>query len=380
MPEQASAINAAGDTCVLVFSGYNDRAVLSFLRTLEKYQVLYAVVAAGEHDRVLSSSYRNKVIHTRESSELSLEVISQCIALAKRGTGAVRVWIAPSTEALNRFMLDNRTSLEQQSVVVPLANQDCYENISDKLAFTRLCEAAGLLVPGEFADWEKAQLPFVAKPKNYLAGDGSAYSPVLIFNESEKHNFASQYDPRDFYFQQYLEGKSVYLLYYFSTDGSAYSFSQENIAQQPGGKSIVAAVSSTYHEAVISDQYIALFESLGFTGLVMVELRVTKDGPYMIEANPRFWGPSQLFIDAGVTFFERLLADYGILTAPVTESSLVEAKYCWFGGIMQSLKEGKELDFPGYDPAAFYAALDVWVSHDIYKRADSLDIFRGELH
>ena len=33
----------------------------------------------------------------------------------------------------------------------------------------------------------------------------------------------------------------------------------------------------------------------------------------MIEANPRFWGPSQLFVDAGFNLFESFLFDYNII-------------------------------------------------------------------
>ena len=33
----------------------------------------------------------------------------------------------------------------------------------------------------------------------------------------------------------------------------------------------------------------------------------------MIEANPRFWGPSQFYHDCGIEFFELFLKDYDII-------------------------------------------------------------------
>ena len=35
--------------------------------------------------------------------------------------------------------------------------------------------------------------------------------------------------------------------------------------------------------------------------VVMIEIRINKENYYMIEANPRFWGPSQLFVDFHMT-------------------------------------------------------------------------------
>jgi hypothetical protein len=36
----------------------------------------------------------------------------------------------------------------------------------------------------------------------------------------------------------------------------------------------------------------------GFYGLVMIEVKEYDNQFYMIEANPRLWGPSQLILDA----------------------------------------------------------------------------------
>ena len=364
---------------MLLFSGYNNRAVLAFIRTLEQYAVDYAVVANDEKDPIFHTSYFHRVLHVRTSASLDLALVESCVAKAKDLFKSQSVLIAPSTEALNRFLLRHRDALAAMQVILPLPEERCYESISDKASFTRICQARGLLVPAEYSELQTATVPFVAKPKHYISGDGNAHSPVLIFDEGQRCDFSATYAPEDFYFQEYVGGRSIYLLYYFDSKGKVRRLSQENFLQQPGGKSILAARSARYHELPISREYEALFLEEGFCGLVMVELRENSTGLYMIEANPRFWGPSQLFVDAGVNFFAYLLQDYGI--CELNSQAVVESDtgYLWFGGMVKTLKDGDEMAFIGCSPEEFYAELDSWISYDIYKRSDSLQAFIKEL-
>ena len=104
--------------------------------------------------------------------------------------------------------------------------------------------------------------------------------------------------------------------------------------QQPEGKSIVAAVSSDLHDSTEALKYEKLFKSINFHGLVMVEVRGVDNDFYMIEANPRFWGPSQLFVDAGMNLFEAFLNDYDVLEKINLQARKKETKYFWFGGYL----------------------------------------------
>src|SRR5690606_1826134 len=114
---------------------------------------------------------------------------------------------------------------------------------------------------------------------------------------------------------EFIAGESFYLLFYFYKNGAAERFSQKNLMQQPSGGSIIAAVTSDFHRGHVALQFEELFRSIQFRGLVMVEIRGQGDRYYMIEANPRFWGPSQLFVDAGVNLFEAFMFDYGLLNS-----------------------------------------------------------------
>lgn len=367
-------------TAVLVFSGYNNRAVIAFVRTLQMIMLDYAIVARDEQDPILHTEYRDNVISIRESLELTFTMLLHSVSLAKKKFKAKNVLIAPSTEALNRFLLEKRDELEAHDVIVPLPTSDIYVRVSDKAAFGDTCKSFGIKVPEEFTSIAAAPIPFVAKPRMYISSDGKAYSPVIVMDDDQRRAFCECYDPADFYFQQYVEGQSFYLLYYFSREGTVYQFSQENIAQQPAGKSILAAKSSRYHENCVSKQYEKLFKRMDFTGLVMVEIRVCEGVDYMVEANPRFWGPSQLFVDAGYNFFECLLHDYGLCKELPDLSRPSESRYFWFGGMIETIKTGNSVSFLGNHEEKFYSEMESWLANDVYKRRDTMGVFGREMN
>ncbi len=112
----------------------------------------------------------------------------------------------------------------------------------------------------------------------------------------------------------------------------------------------------------------------------MVEVRSRAGQNIMIEANPRFWGPSQLFIDAGVNLFEAFLADNDFLSVPRPESSSSkETKYFWHGGMVDSLKQSGRLDYYGYTKEQLDKEFKDWLAADIYRRDDTIDLYKEEV-
>ena len=366
--------------CIIIFSGFNQRAVIAFIRTLEKNKLQYGIIATSNGDTILDTEYASKVIVIRQFKVLDLNDIKNTILLFKQKIIANEYIIAPTTEALNRFLLLHRNEIENSDVKIPLVSKELYEKISDKYCFGRLCTNNNIQVPSQFADSRDIQVPFVAKPLHYFASDGLNYPPILVFSETDKINFFSKYNSSDFYFQDYIEGKSYYLLYYFHRNGNVYKFSQQNIIQQPEGKSIVAAISSQIHLGEESAKYEALFKSIEFNGLVMIELMERNGTYYMIEANPRFWGPSQLFVDAGMNFFDAFLHDYGLIkNSPEFIEHNKIYNYFWFGGIIQTFKSKKMLKFHESNEVELLSLLTKWLMSDIYRRNDTQNIFKNEL-
>ncbi|MDD3888176.1 MAG: hypothetical protein PHN19_05455 [Patescibacteria group bacterium] len=364
---------------ITIFSGFNQRAVIAFLRTLEAHNLNYAIIASSENDSILKSKYKNKTICVRKSLALNLEdIINSLKIVNKNFKTSQRGIIAPSTEALNRFLLDNRKQIENIGFDVPLVNNNLYQKISNKKSFSEICQKHNILIPREI-NFRKASTPFVAKPKKYLSKNGNTISPVIIKNKKELTDFKQKYFVDDFYFQEYIGGQSLYLLYYFHRNGKIYKFSQENIMQQPEGKSIVAAITTTIHDNAESFKFEKLFQSLDFFGLVMIETKKQNNKYYMIEANPRFWGPSQLFVDAESNLFIPFLQDFKLLEEKEIVFKNKKTKYFWFGGISQTYKQNKKLFFHKNNEKLLIYHLPDWLSTDIYRREDTYKIFIDEI-
>ena len=93
---------------LLIFSGFNQRAVISFLRTLKKANAPFVIVAKSQDDTIFKTEYKKKVICTRQSIPLKIEDLLNCIKQIIAIYPHKELIIAPSTEALNRFLLKHK--------------------------------------------------------------------------------------------------------------------------------------------------------------------------------------------------------------------------------------------------------------------------------
>lgn len=364
---------------VVIFSGYNQRAVIALLRTMERLNTPYCIVSSGEDDTVYKTKYKEKVIAKRKNLELDISLFGFVFELLMEKYPDEEFLIAPSTEALNRLFLQNRTFLQKYKTDIPLVESDLYTRISDKISFNEMCQSYGILVPRKLCREEIDERRFVAKPK-YLNSlkTGQFLSPVLVTEEAQRRNFLSEHDPEDFFFEEYIDGESFYLLYYFFKDGEVLAFSQQNLLQQADGKSIVCAKTSNVHMEECARKFTEMFLKCGFRGLVMVELRKCREQYYMIEANPRMWGPSQLSVDAGVDFLHALLWDWGMTDVPISDKNINDkAKYCWLNGIKHNIVDGKQIKVLSEAMIDPKGILD-YLSWDVYCREDTMDIYKSE--
>lgn len=363
----------------MIFSGYNSRAIISFCRVANKYKIPLIIIAKSEDDNILKTEYKKYVMHIREKFELDFDYIQEIFNKIKEEYVYEKYIVLPSTEALNRFMLKYRIEFERMAFSIPLSDQELYETISDKYSFGELCSKNNILVPKEIKTFEGIEFPVVIKSKKYMNERGEVFTPEIISNFEEFDRFIDRNDMKDFYVQQYIEGESYYLLYYFDNYGNYESFSQKNIIQQNNGKSMIAAIASNIHNMKINQQFVELFKKIKFKGLVMVEVKYYNEEFYMIEANPRLWGPSQLFVDAGCSFFERLLIENGFRIKLNNKVINNDAKYFWFGGIIQDLIINKEIKLHTNNIDELSIPIYEYLQNDIYLRQDTKEIFYEEI-
>lgn len=367
-----------GTKVPVVFTGYNQRAVIAFIRTLKKHNLDFALVAKSEDDPIFDTDYKDHVLYVRTVKQLNIEEVKACLKVIGEKYPDRQLCVMPSTESLNRFLIDNRQLLVELGCGVPLVNKGLYEIISDKKSFGELCADAGILVPGTLSAEEAKTIPSVAKPKTYYAADGNTYSPQILLTEKDAEDFFNSYPAEDFYFQPYITGGSYYFLFYIYKDGRVAELSQENLVQQPYGKSVLAAKISNVHLTQTAQQYKQMLVQKGFSGLVMVEVKGSGEDLYMIEANPRFWGPSQLFVDAGVNLFEHFLFDQGILENGPRAGEAENALYFWGGGYRESMQQDGFVNYHNYDAKKLENNIAEWIASDVYNRPDTVELYNKE--
>lgn len=364
---------------IIVFSGYNNRAVLAFLRTISKYHLNFYIIAKDKNDDIFQTQYYTNVIYTRTCKHLAIKELHLVCKEISKKDDIVQFLIAPSTEFLNRFMLENLEELQKLKCTFPTVAKDLYSKISDKYSFGMICEKYDINAPKEYHELNKANIPFVAKPRRYKSSDGNIYIPLFIQDENDFNSFVNNYKTEEFYYQQFIYGKSIYLLYYIYKDGTIFKFSQENLIQQEEGKSILLARSSDYHHHNISKKFENLFIENSFCGLIMVEIKIEDNDIYMIEANPRFWGPSQLFVDANINFFEAMLYEYGFLQhRPKYSLEKDPVYYFWDDGISKDYKTRDKLAYYGFTAQELSNQINTFMRIELYNRKDSIMLFDKE--
>lgn len=367
---------------IVALSGYNTRSLIAFCRFLSQKGMMAHLWASCDSDPIFLTKYGEWVFSNRQSRLLDLPSFLSFVESVKSKYKYERIIVLPSTEYLNRFLLENRLILEANDIAVPLVEKEVYEAVSDKFSFGELCRNYGIVVPSEIP-FDDVALPVVAKPKRYCFSSSVQHKPLLIYTKEELEKFYCSDEKNEFYLQEYIDGGSFYLLYYFSKNGRVASLSQENLIQQSAGRSIVAAKLAGIHLDVISEKYIAMLADIGFHGLIMIEVRMHKENFYMIEANPRFWGPMQLVVDAGGILLEEFLCDNGLMAEgeitvePVRDTN---CRYFWSGGVVEDQRNNKSLTFHAFNEVEFFCQYREFIAQDIYMRSDSMELYKYEIN
>ena len=276
------------------------RGIIAFCRFCKCENIKFSIIASGTNDLILQSDYSKEVIAVRKNLSLTSQDILGYAALLKALKKVTKIVLLPSSEYLNRIALDCRSTLEKEGIIVPLCENETYRSLSDKYEFQKICKKKSICVPEELNSPGREDIPFVAKPKHYFSKRRKILSPVLIQNEDDYTQLKKLGDfIRIFYFQKFVGGRSIYLLYYFSKDAQFAVYAQENLIQQTNGKSIIAAKSILVPENEVVSQYAKLLQSIFFKGLIMIEIKFYEGKYYMIEANSQTVGAFTTIIGFG---------------------------------------------------------------------------------
>lgn len=356
--------------CHLAFSGANERAVVAICRAFARRGLRCAIVARPGPDPIRLTRYHRWIEAERHSDGLDLDDLLRCVqAVAARHPGE-RLVLLPTAESVNRLVLRHREAFERAGLSVPLVEESVYLAISDKASLIALAAGFGLEAPPALAGPDALALPLVAKPCcEFEPGSGRKLYPELIFERAQLERFLSAHDPRHYFFQRYLDGASYYCLTHFDRAGRAHFAYQRNLLQQANGKSIVAAELCECPDMDVQRRLEAMFGHLGYHGYAMVELMELHGRFYLIEVNPRFWGPWALADRAG---FLPEACD----GRPLATTGARTGRYLWLGGWLAERRAGRRLRrYPAMRPSK----LPALAGSEIYLRPDSLPLFLREL-
>ena len=365
----------------LVFSGGNDRAVLAFLRALSLCGQRALIVARTGTDRILRTRYRRDVVHVRETADLTLAIVQDCIGRARSKGSGEKLVILPSSEYFNHFLLQHRDRIEQLDCEIPLVNTAVYDLLTNKRSAAALFASAGVQIPAEVPTLDRMRLPLVAKPlRNVVPGGGTQY-PVLLRTAADADRFMSTFTVEDFFFQELVEGESLYLLVHMARDHErVLLWSQRNLLQQPQGKSMLLAEPCGLHEQPIAARLVDVLRAARFSGLGMIEMIRDGDRLVFIEMNPRIWGPIQFCLDQGRPLLQAFIGEclHGDPERYADRHPRRRSYYCWFGGLLDTLYSHARPDWHA-NRLSWLNLTRICAGSDVYLRADSWRCFFSEI-
>ena len=311
----------------LLFSGFNPRAVLAIGRLFLNLQVPFFIVACGKKDPIWKSELREAVRFSRISPVLDEPLMRSVASLLPEDCQAV---ICPTSEYLNLFLLDTRDDLDEK-IQLAMPGREIYERLTHKARFLEwITDLEPFRAPENLDRAPKvSDIPFVAKPF-FNVRHGRTLYPVLVLNREDYESFHANCETSEYFFQEYVEGESIYFCVYISANGESAEFVQRNLCQQPGGKSIVWAEHAPGCHEPESRALVQALRDIEFTGWVMIECIEREGQLFAIEANPRLWGPLQLAIDVCPRMAELFIEDQLGITVSISDGKYSE--YLWLGG------------------------------------------------
>ena len=350
----------------VIFSGANERAIIAICRSFWERRVACSIVARPGADLLNLTRFSVWIDAVRAIDALDLnDMLSAVASLRDRFLGERLVFL-PTSESIIRLILKHRIQFEAAGLEVPLVSKAIYQRISDKHSFLSLANEFGVLLPPVVDIPTVENLPLVAKPRCELqVGSDLKLYPELLLSPTDLQRFEQNFPSEEYFFQRYLDGSSYYYLAYFPRNGEPLVRYQRNLLQQPNGKSIIAAQLCPCPDEGTRDALIEALRSVGFFGFVMIEVMELNGEFYLIEANPRFWGPFELALKAG------FLPDL-IVGEEAEGGCELSARYFWSGGLLsvwsdsavpRNYLKGK----PGLLEVLSFVSADVYLRFDTHR-------------
>jgi predicted ATP-grasp superfamily ATP-dependent carboligase len=308
----------------------------------------------------------------------------------------------PITEASLLALLPARADFG--SVLIPFANLDAFQAISNKEAVLEAAQRVGIAIPAQTVVHRSSdvtpslldslQYPLVVKPARSVSEGANGRIKLTVVHAADRNELQTtlaEMDPAAYplLLQQRVVGPGIGVFLLVWNGETVAAFSHRRIREKPPAGGISVYRESTPLDSALAAKSRALLDAFGWQGVAMVEYKVDKrtGTPYLMEINGRFWGSLQLAIDAGVNFPQLLVAAAsGERPTPVTSYD-TNVRSRWFFGdldhvLIRLRNSARALALPPGSPGKFatvraFCARD-GRDRDEIRQSDDPEPFRRE--
>lgn len=167
--------------------------------------------------------------------------------------------------------------------------------------------------------------------------------------------------------QEYITGEGCAFFAVYKNGKCGLTFQHRRIREYPvtGGASVCA---ESYKNEKLEKYGKKLLDSLKWHGVAMVEFKLNNIGePILMEINPKFWGSTDLALEAGVNFPKALIDIHKGIEIEYSNNYKMPFKYHWplHGDIMHAIENPKEFLNVVYDTLNPNVKSNLWIS-DIF--------------
>jgi predicted ATP-grasp superfamily ATP-dependent carboligase len=217
-----------------------------------------------------------------------------------------------------------------------------YETLNNKLKLADLAQTLGLRTPKPFQNLDSVRLPAVAKPRESSSSKGVFY----LKNENDIVSLRKWFDTNSlqnqYVFQEFVQGFGAGYSVYTESGTILQEYGHKRICEFP-----VSGGSSVYREGFFHPEMKVFAEALlthtNWSGFAMFEFKVSHDGVYLIEVNPRIWGSINQGLQEGVNYFAPLLGPTKSLMKAKTPTRTYFSPLVYLSFLVQLI----HLDFKG---------------------------------
>lgn len=364
---------------VVIFTGANERAVGAFCRSLQRDHIDFVLITRNAQDLLYRTRLQRHLFAQRTLDALDENEFKRLLLDVKAHYPKRALTLAPSAESINRLLLGMQDWMEREGIQGITVSPAIYRLFSDKEKLLAAAVTVGLEIPAAVEQLSESQIPFVLKPRVESGAHGQRIYPLLVRNVAEYSEHAVSYDAKRYLIQRYIDGQSFYYVY-FRNDAGVVALFQRNIVQQAAGKSMVAAELVRCPDADTNQRLRVLLEQHEYCGFIMFEVMESAGRHFLIEANPRLWGPMQLALENGFRASWLVQARHTPpqMTTPLRFLGLWRRdKYLWLGGFVGQSRSDMRF-FVGSQRWLWKACC--WLPrYDIWFSTDSLRLFFFEL-